>query len=114
MDLRSPPTRFSDPNGSSDGPVSTCFSDGRSPTATCSSAPRGNDGWAAAAGQNQPPPSASSDVEADLLEFLEVAITCLGHRPSQAADQVQRAERVVRRAGEHLLQRRSLTDRHLQ
>ena len=39
--------------------MSTCSSDGRSPIATCSSAPRGSDGWAAAAGQNQPSASAS-------------------------------------------------------
>ena len=58
--------------------------------------------------------ASASDGQADLLEFLEVAVAGLGHRPAQPADQVQRAERVVGRAVEHLLQRRPLADRDLQ
>ena len=55
-----------------------------------------------------------SDGQADLLELLEVAVAGLGHRPAQAADEVQRAERVVRRSGEYLLQRRPLAYRDLE
>ncbi|SKS90927.1 Uncharacterised protein [Mycobacteroides abscessus subsp. abscessus] len=39
--------------------MSTSLNGGRSPTATCSSAPRGRDGCAAAFGQNHPSPAAS-------------------------------------------------------
>jgi hypothetical protein len=35
---------------------------------------------------------ANSPPSADLLQFLEVAVAGLGHRPAQPADQVQRPE----------------------
>ena len=57
--------------------------------------------------------ASSADGQPDLLEFLEIAIARLGHPSPQAANEVQRAERVVRRAGQHLTQRRPLAERHL-
>src|SRR5699024_12290290 len=53
----------------------------------------------------------AADAEADLLEPLEVRIAGLGHRAAQAPDEVERTERVVRRAGEHRLQAGALVER---
>src|SRR6478672_8731462 len=52
--------------------------------------------------------------QADFLELLEVAITRLGHGSPQATDEVQRAERIIGRAGQHLPQRWPLTEGDLQ
>src|SRR5947209_20079098 len=55
-----------------------------------------------------------ADRQPDLLEFLQIAIAGLGHRTAQTTDKIQRAERVIGRTVEDLVQGQPLAGRDLQ
>ena len=44
--------------------------------------------------------ASGADRQPDLLEFLQIGVPGLGHRPTQTTDEVQRTERIVGRTRE--------------